>query len=81
MKHKKEVYYLEDPAPDPFLVSSDLEVDQLRKYHYLENEAYKRYKRSERLHFIAIIVICLFLAGLAYFLITVPAETIDNLFM
>jgi len=75
---KKEVHYLNDPSPDPFLVNSDMEADLLRKYHYLENEEYHRYKRRERRSVIAIILVCLFLAGIIYLLATVPMETIDN---
>lgn len=81
MKNKKEVFYLSDPAPDPFLVSSDMDVDLLRKYAYLEQESYKRYKRRERLHLILIGVVILFLSGLLYLLITVDPAKIDNFFM
>ena len=77
MKHKKEVFYLEDPSPDPFL-APEVEADLLRKYAYLENEDYKRYRRQERIHLILIGLVCLFLAGLLYLLLTVPAEKIDN---
>ena len=81
MKHKKEVYYLEDPSPDPFLVSSDLDRQMLQKYHYSERQEYERYKKRERLHLILIGLVVCFLAGLLYLLLTVPAEKIDNFLM
>ena len=78
MKHKKEIHYLQDPSPDPFLINSDMEIDQLRKYHYLENEAYRAYKRREKRYFILIILVCLLLAGLAYWLMTVDPGTLEK---
>ena len=78
MKQSKEVYYLQDPSPDPFL-ASDLEADQLRKFHYLENAEYQRYKRKERLMKWIVVLTMLILAGLAFLLLTVDLNTIDAL--
>ena len=80
MKHKKEVFYLSEPSPDPFL-APEVEADLLRKYHYLERQEYEAYKRRERIHLILIGVVILFLSGLLYLLITVDAAKIDNFFM
>lgn len=80
MKHKKEVYYLEDPSPDPFL-APEVEADLLRKYHYLERKEYEAYKRKERIHLALIAFVCLFLAGLLYLLLTTDPAKIDSFLM
>ena len=80
MKHKKEVYYLEDPSPDPFL-APEVEADLLRKYAYLERKEYEAYKRKERIHLFLIGLVCLFLAGLLYLLLTTDPAKIDSFLM
>lgn len=78
---KKEVHFLQAPPEDPFLVSSDMEADLLRKYAYLERKEYEAYKRKERIHLFLIGFVCLFLAGLLYLLITVDPAKIDSFLM
>lgn len=80
---KKQVYYLQDPPADPFLVNipSDLDKEMMQKYAYLENEDYKAYRKRERRSMFLIAFVCLFLAGLLYLLVTVPAEKIDSFLM
>ena len=78
---KKEVHFLEAPPHDPFLVSSDMEADLLRKYHYLERKEYEAYKRKERIHLFLICVVILLLSGLLYLIITVDPAKIDNFLM
>ena len=80
---KKEVYQLQAPPVDPFLVKtpSDLDEDLLRKYAYLETESYKAYRRKERRSLIAIIISILLLIGAFILLMTTDANTIDNFLM
>lgn len=77
---KKEIYHLQEPPVDPFMVKlpSDLDDMMIKRYAYCETESYKQYRKRERRSIGFIIVTILILIGIIILLATVPAETIDT---